>query len=481
MMSATVHDFHHQRSWSPTAFEALVGAASATLCGQLADPRGARVAGLSRNGIELLALMLGCFRVGAVFVPLNWRLNRRELALVLADCQASLVFVQEEFRALVQGVAVPCPSLDQGFAATPMPAASPGADDQLAMLLYTSGTTGRSKGVMLTLGNLRAASENFRIVADVRPESGLLCDAPMFHTIGLVAICHTAVTVGARLYLSPAFVAEDTVQRIGDERYDITHYFTVPQVAPQLLQAPNFSDANFCRLRALFVGGAPLSHELVETWGRHGVTLINGYGSSEAGTSIHMPLDNPAAMAGKPGSVGLPVPHIEVTLRDRDGRPVADGDVGEVWLRGPSLTCGYWGLEAETRQAFSDGWFRTGDAARRDADGYYFLVDRWKDMYISGGENVYPAEVEQVIAGLPGVTEVAVVGQPDPQWGEVGEACVVLAAGAQLSADDIIRHVRAHLATYKAPRRVRFVTALPRTASGKVKKSELRTRPCANE
>jgi fatty-acyl-CoA synthase len=239
---------------------------------------------------------------------------------------------------------------------------------------------------MLTLGNLRATTENFRCVADVRPESGLLCDAPMFHTIGLVAICHTAVTVGARLFLSPAFVAEDTVQRISDERYRITHYFTVPQVAALMLQAANFTSADFRGLRALFAGGAPLSRELVDTWGRHGVTLINGYGSSEAGTVIHMPLDNPSALLGKPGSIGLPVPHIDISLRDRDGRVVADGEVGEIWLRGPSLTAGYWGLEAETRQGVPrwlvQDW-RCGPARcrrvllpRRPLEGYVHLRRR---------------------------------------------------------------------------------------------------------
>ena len=266
----------------------------------------------------------------------------------------------------------------------------------------------------------------------------------------------------------------DTIERIGDDRHGITHCFTVPQVAQLMLQAPNLAPAKFRRLRALFLGGAPLSRELIDSWGKHGVTVINGYGSSEAGTSIHMPLDDLRAQRDKAGAIGKPVPHIEVELRDREGHLVPDGAVGEIWLRGPSVTQGYLGREAETRQAFTDGWFRTGDAARRDADGFYFLVDRWKDMYISGGENVYPAEVEQVLATLPGVAEVAVVGLPDAQWGEIGVACVVTAPGAALTADDVIRHARANLATYKAPRRVEFVAALARTASGKVQKGELR-------
>ena len=474
-MSVAVHDFRLQRSFARDEFDALVATAAARLRERLPEPRGARVAGLSRNGVELLALMLACFRIGAVFVPLNWRLSRRELAELLADCEASMVWTQAEFRPLLDGGGTQCVDLEAGFgppAAAPQPAPAP--DDQLGMLLYTSGTSGRAKGVMLTLGNLRAASENFRSVADVRPQSGLLCDAPMFHTIGLVAVCHTAVSVGARLYLSPVFDATTTVARIGAAEYGITHYFTVPQVAQQLLQAPNFSADKVRGLRALFTGGAPLAASLIAAWARHGVRLINGYGSSEAGTAIHMPLDWPEAQRDKAGSIGLPVPHIEVSLHDHDGRAVRQGDVGEIWLRGPSLTRGYWRRPEERARAFTDGWFRTGDAARRDDDGFYYIVDRWKDMYISGGENVYPAEVEQVIATLPGVAEVAVVGQPDAQWGEVGEAFIVTAPGVQLVAEDVIRHVRAQLATYKAPRRVQFVAALPRTGSGKVRKADLR-------
>jgi fatty-acyl-CoA synthase len=478
-MTLLVHDFRLRKTLTRVEFDALAGIAAASLRALLPEVRGARVAALARNGVEALALMQACIDVGAVFVPLNWRLACGEIAALLEDCRASLVFAQDEFRPLVAGAAMRCLPLDLGFGAATgtapelrPPTVAP--DDQLAILLYTSGTSGRPKAAMLTLGNMRANSDNFRMVADVRPESGLLCDAPMFHTIGLMAISFTSLVVGARLYLSPAFVAETTIDRIGDPELRITHYFTVPQVAQMLLRAPGFTAEKFRGLRALFTGGAPLAPALIEEWGRNGVTLINGYGSTEAGTAIHMRLDNPAAQVQKAGSVGMAVPRIEVSLRDRDGNSVAAGQVGEIWLRGPSLTSGYWALEAETRQAFGDGWFRTGDAARCDADGYYYIVDRWKDMYISGGENVYPAEVENVLARMPGIAEATVVGQPDPGWGEVGEAFIVLAPGAQLTAEDVTRHVRAHVAGYKVPKHVSFVASLPRTASGKVRKTELR-------
>jgi fatty-acyl-CoA synthase len=478
-MTLMVHDFSLQRTLNRAEFDSLAGVAAASLRARLPKVHGARVAALARNGVELLALMQACFNVGAVFVPMNWRLTRHEVKALLADCQASLVFVQDEFRPLVEGATIPCLSLDLQFGATPgtSPDAAPqnaAPDDQLAVLLYTSGTSGRAKAAMLSMGNLRANSRSFSTVADVQPGSGLLCDSPMFHTIGLMAISFTSLVVGARLYLSPAFVAETTIERLGNPDLRITHYFTVPQVAQMLLRAPNFAAEKVRGLRAVFTGGAPLAPALIEAWAREGVTLINGYGSTEAGTLIHMRLDNPAAQVQKAGSVGMPVPKIEISLRNRDGSVVEAGQVGEIWLRGPSLMSGYWGLEAETRQAFSDGWFRTGDAARCDADGYYYIVDRWKDMYISGGENVYPAEVEIVLARLAGVAEATVVGQPDPDWGEVGEAFIVPAPGAALTADEVTRYVRTQLAGYKVPKRVTFVESLPRTASGKVRKTELR-------
>ncbi len=478
-------DFHEGRGYTRAEFESLVSACAAQLRERLPALRarqaseavarevGPRVAALSRNGVRLLALMAACFRTGAVFVSLNWRLSPHELEALLADCDPGLLYLQGEFRPQVAGAHVPCIDIDAGFGDGRCERREP-PDGQLGMLLYTSGTSGKPKGVMLTLGNLRAGSRNFQAVADIRASSVLLCDAPMFHTIGLVAISHTALVTGARVLFSPAFRAEDTIARIADPAFGITHYFTVPQVAQMLLHAPSFAPHKFARLRGLFTGGAPLSQELVREWRGHGVQIVNGYGSSEASTAIHMPLDPPARLAEKAGSIGLPAPEIEVSLHDHDGHQVAGGEIGEIWLRGPSLTQGYWRKPEEREKCFTDGWFRTGDAARRDEDGCYYIVDRWKDMYISGGENVYPAEVEAVITRLPAVLEAAVVGQPDAQWGEVGEAFVVLRPGATLAADELARHLRAELAGYKCPKQLTFVDALPRTASGKVQKTQLR-------
>ena len=478
------YDFHDGRGYTRAEFETLVAACAAQLrervpslaarqAGEAAREPGPRVAALSRNSVRLLVLMAACFRTGAVFVSLNWRLSPHELEALLADCDPSLLYMQGEFRPHVEGARTPCLDLDAGFGDGRYERRDP-PDSQLGMLLYTSGTSGKPKGVMLTLGNLRAGSRNFRAVADVGSSSVMLCDAPMFHTIGLVAISHTALVTGAKVLFSPAFRAEDTIARIGDPALGITHYFSVPQVAQMLLHAPSFTPQKFSRLRGLFTGGAPLSQELVLAWRSHGVQVVNGYGSSEASTAIHMPLDPAPHLAAKTGSIGLPAPEIEVSLHDHDGHQVAPGEVGEIWLRGPSVTQGYWRKPEERANCFTDGWFRTGDAARRDEDGCYYIVDRWKDMYISGGENVYPAEVEAVITRLPAVLEAAVVGQPDEKWGEVGEAFIVLRPGATLGAEELGRYLHVELAGYKCPKQLTFVAALPRTASGKVQKTQLR-------
>jgi fatty-acyl-CoA synthase len=417
-------------------------------------------------------------RLGAIYVPLNWRLSRREIAELLQDCSASAVYFTTEFSGLLDGLlALPRICIDD-LTFLSRSAALGGHDirepvpDQVATLLYTSGTTGRPKGVIQTVGSLRAASDSFRWAADVRPESALLCDSPMFHQIGLVAICHTAVMTGATLYLSPSFSAAATLERIASRQLRITHYFTVPQVVQTLLGESGFRADKMSALRALFVGGAPTPQGVAAACRKLGIKLINGYGSSEAGTIMQMPLDDDWALENKVGSVGKPVPAITVSVRDARGEVMPRGQIGEIWVRGASVTTGYWG-SPETN-SFIDGWFRTGDAAYQDVDGFYFLVDRWKDMYISGGENVFPAEVEQMLMRLPGVAEVAVVGQSDEKWGEVGEAYIVQASGASLTEPQVLAFAREQIAAFKMPKKVHFVDALPRTGSGKIRKSQLR-------
>ena len=259
----------------------------------------------------------------------------------------------------------------------------------------------------------------------------------------------------------------------------VTHYFAVPVMAEALAKEPTFDPAALQRLHAIFLGGAPLSPALIERFLGFGVALVNGYGMSEAGTVLHVPIDREAVRRSA-GAVGLLAPQIAVRLV-RDGADVADGEVGEIWLSGPSVTPGYWNRPDETAAAFAGGWYRTGDVASRDEAGFYRIVDRLKDMYVSGGENVYPAEVEAGLLKAPGVADAAVIGVPDSRWGEAGVALVAMRAGTPFDAAALLAHCAAHLAKFKCPVRIIAVDAVPRSAAGKILKPQLRARYTSGE
>jgi fatty-acyl-CoA synthase len=339
-------------------------------------------------------------------------------------------------------------------------------------LLYSSGTTGRPKGIVITRNNGLYSALNFALVGAVGPDTVALLDLPIFHTIGLVAVTRTTLTMGGTLVISDRFDPARTLAAFGDAGIGVTHYFCVPQMAAALRRHPDFDAGRLNRLRAIFVGGAPVPAQLIADWLADGIPLANGFGMTEAGTVMHMPLD-PEAVRQNPGSIGLPAPFLEVRLVDAAGRDVADGAAGDLWLRGPSVTPGY-KTPPPGETPFFDGWYRTGDLLVREANGFYRLVDRLKDIYISGGENVFPGEVEAVLLACPGVAEAAVFGVPDEKWGEVGLAHVVAAKGASLDPAAVAAFCETRLARYKRPREIRVVEALPRTASGKILKHVLR-------
>jgi fatty-acyl-CoA synthase len=279
--------------------------------------------------------------------------------------------------------------------------------------------------------------------------------------------------MGGTLVISDRFLTERTLSTLSDRALGVTHYFAVPQIAAALRNDPAYQRADLTRLDAIFVGGAPLSPDLIEAFLADGVKLINGYGMSEAGSVLHVPIDEGVIRASL-GSVGLPAPLLELRIVAADGQDVVDGGVGELWLRGPALTPGYWNKPAETAAAFTDGWYRTGDLVRRDGNGFFHIVDRLKDMFISGGENVYPAEIEAALLAHPAVLEAAVIGVADPRWGEACIAFVVARPGSALADAELAAHCESRLARYKRPRQFALVDAIPRTASGKALKQELR-------
>ena len=460
------------RRWTWAQLDAGVDRLAAWLVETLGASSGARVATLARNHPNLLVLQLACTRAGAIYVPYNWRLAGAEIAVLMQDADPALLFHDAEFtpadhparRLLLSELET------LGEAGARPPASARRGWQEPTTLLYTSGTSGRPKGVMISEENAYWGPANFINGSLVSHDSVFLCDMPMFHTAGLFAAVRVPIVAGGTVWISAGFDPAKTIARIADPDLGITHYFSVPQMATTLWQHPDFAPEKLHGLKLYVTGGAPNPRAQVERFARAGIRFSDGFGMSETCSNFAMPVLDVERLIEKAGSCGLPLLAVQARIVDEAGRDVPQGETGELWIKGPSVTQGYWNQPELTAKAFHDGWFRTGDAAMQDADGFYYLVDRKKDMYISGGENVYPAEVEAVLAELHEIAECAVIGVADERWGEVGRAFVIPRAGASLAEQQVIEHCRARLARFKVPVRVVITDAIPRTASGKVQK-----------
>lgn len=444
--------------------------------------KGDRVALLAHNGPEYFDLQFAGMRIGSIAVLLNWRLTVSELEYIVGDSSPSVLIYSPEFADTAHELAARCGvqhliAIDDAYEAIVSSGAVPQAcevtHDDASTIMYTSGTTGHPKGAIITHGMTFWNVVNLGIPARITPDSVQLVVLPLFHTGGLNCYANPVLHAGGRIVVARTFDPGEALRIIGDPTMEITHFFAVPAPYQFMMQHPDFDSTDLSRLQVAGVGGAPCALAIMERWAERGIEVAQGYGMTE--TSPSSVFLDPADAMRKIGSAGKPLLHTEVRIVDEVGNDVAAGAVGELWTRGPNITPGYWNRPDATADAFVDGWLRTGDAARLDDEGYIYIVDRWKDMYISGGENVYPAEVENVIYQLPGIVEAAVVGVPDPRWGESGVAVVVLAPDATLDQATLIAHCVERLAKFKVPARMHVVDALPRNATGKVLKRELRT------
>ncbi|KGJ08609.1 acyl-CoA synthetase [Paracoccus versutus] len=468
-------DLSGDRRWSYRELDRDIQQAVAVLLDEGVG-RGDRVAVLARNSVHQVILQQALMRLGAIFVPLNWRLTRPELGQLLADCTPAILYTDDDLPALPAG----CRGASfTGFAAAvdaarPAPRPAPHSGHDTCIILYTSGTSGVPKGALLTSAFLLATGVNFNVLGEVDTGAVFLCDSPMFHVIGIVTQIWPPMLRGGTFIVSPGFEPERTNDRLGHPAWGVTHYFCVPQMADALRHAPNFDPDRWTRLKALFTGGAPNPPANIRWWLDQGVRMVDGYGMTETGTTLGMPL-SPDLLREKAGAVGLCGPLTSVRLVDEEDRDVPDGTPGEILVFGLNVIGGYWNRPEERERAFTeDGWIRTGDIGCRDKDGFISVVDRRKDMFISGGENVYPVEVEAALREHPAVREAAVIGIPDDRWGEVGRAYVIAAPGHDPQAEDLGRHCQALIARYKVPKEFVFVSDLPRTGSGKVMKHILR-------
>jgi len=453
--------------------------------------RGDRVALQLPKCLPFVYLHLAVMRLGAISLPLNPGYPARELAYFLADAEAMLFFADATTQATVTPLLADLPQLTacilldcrdtrsfaallEGYAASNRPA--PQEPDATCLMIYTSGTTGRPKGAELTHGNLTANLDSLQEAWGWQADDLLLHVLPIFHVHGLVVALHGAFHAGATTIMHSKFDPVQTLATLAGRR--CTVFMAVPTIHRRLVDAPNARNVDLSHMRLLTSGSDRLPDDLFVQFGvTFGHTLLERYGMSET----IMLTSNPLHGERRVGSVGAPLPGVEVRIVDPEsGTPVADDVVGEVQVRGANVCKGYWRQPDKSAAAFAgDGWFRTGDLGQRGADGYLTLKGRSKDLIISGGFNVYPPEVELVIADHPAVFANAVIGCPDNEWGERVTAIVVLHAGAVATEPEIIAHCRAQLVHYKTPRRVVFVKELPRNAMGKVQKAQLRQESCA--
>lgn len=442
--------------------------------------RGDRVGYLGANHPAFLETLFAVSALGAVFVPLNTRLSGREFTYMLEDSGAIALVSGTEYEATARSVTgqlgIALLPLGDGYEAAlagadDRPFDEPVGSDDPCIIMYTSGTTGAPKGATLSHGNVIWNCYNVLVDIDLAADEATLVTAPMFHVAALNMTCLPTLLKGGRVILEPRFDPERVLDVIEHDR--VTFLFGVPTMYQTIAASPRWAKADLTSLRILLCGGAPVPSALIRTYLERGLSFIQGYGMTEATAGV-LCLDKEVT-ARKVGSAGVPHFFTDVRLVAPDLTEAGPGERGEVVIAGAHVCLGYWGRPEATAEAFVDGWFRSGDVAVIDEQGYAFIVDRVKDMFVSGGENVYPAEVENVLYGHPAVAECAILGVPDEKWGEVGKAVVVLRPGAEADADELLAFVAGRLGKYKVPKTVEFTDVLPRNATGKILKTELRT------
>lgn len=455
-----LYDVGSGRRWTYAALhrDALAWAGRLTRLGVC---RGDRVAVLAYNRGDTLALLFACAELGAILVPMNWRLADAELRWQLEHCTPRVLFADANHVGRLGGEAMePGDDLEEG----------PGSrSDEPWMLMYTSGSTGRPKGALLTHRQLTANARNTVAACGLTAADSTLTFTPLFHTGGMNCLTTPLIFAGGRVVLTRSFDAGEALRLIAAERVSLL--MGVPTIFQMLADHEMFDTSDVSCVRDVLVGGAALPMSLLALYRSRGIPLRQGFGLTEVGPNcFSLP---PADVDRKAGTVGRPL--VDARLVRPDGSVCAVGEAGELLLGGEAVCGGYWNDPAATAKAIVDGWFHTGDVLSRDEEGFFTVRGRSKEMYKSGGENVYPPEVEAVLDACPGVVTSAVIGVPDERWGEVGRAFVEVRDGVREG--EVRRFLEARLARFKQPKYLHLVAALPRTASGKIDRAALRGAP----
>jgi len=477
-----LRDHGRQLDWSYGQADARAQALAAYLRDERGVQRGDRVAVLANNMAETVFLFFACVKLGAILVPLNFRLTRGELSGLLGDCEPRILFHDEAHAELADELKPNLPAtslvglaevgtfLTGELHVSTLVVDRPGNLDDAVMILYTAGTTGVPKGAIINHRMILWNAINTSLRLDLTSSDHTQGYAPFFHTGGWHVLMTPFLHHGASTTLLERFDADLILDLMEKER--TTVFFGVPTMMRMLSESPRFAHVDLSACRYAIVGGAPMPIPLINTWHDKGIPIRQGYGMTEVGPNCFSLHQDHAIR--KRGSIGQPNFYIDARIVAENGADCSDGEAGELWLRSEVVTPGYWRKPEETAAAITDGWFHTGDMVTRDPEGYYHVVDRKKNMFISGGENVYPAEVEQVIVMNPAIKEAAVIGVADAQWGEVGRAFVVLQPGASLEHDDLRHWCLDKLAKYKIPKHVQILPSLPVNQAGKIDRLRLK-------
>ena len=450
--------------------------------------QGDRVSIYALNRVEYLNAIFACNKLGAILQVINWRLTVRELDAIINDTAPRALLYGHQFAAQVDALRTRLPTvarfvgLDQATSdqdvhwptarnnwpeTQPSPVELDWEDPWV--ICYTGGTTGLPKGAILNYRCITANAVNTIVSWGLRPDDVTPLNTPLFHSGGLNVLTTPLVYMGGTSIVCDGFDVEQIFDQI--ENLGVTLFFAIPTMFLMMIQHPRWASLDLSNVRLVMSGGGSCPTVVYEAFWEKGVEFKSGYGLTEAGpNTFWLPTKD---MRRKIGSVGRPLFHIDVKLVDEAGAELDPDEVGHLLIRGPHVCAGYWNRPQETAQTIVDGWLHTGDLARRDQEGNYYIVGRLKDMIKSGGENIYPAEVEDVMHSHPAIAEAALIPVPDPKWGEVGRAIVVLKPGAKLTQEDLIAWLREQMAHFKVPKSVAFADELPKTAANKVDKRQL--------
>ena len=467
-------DVEQARSWTFAELNKRSEAASSWLRKKGVN-KGDRVALLSPNHISYFDLLFACMKLGAIFVPLNWRLAADEIDYILQDCTPKVMGFHSSFTEKINELLFLEPLsfkiddevyLDQAISLNAVVEIT--EQDPLA-ILYTGGTTGKPKGVVLSHQSIMWNGLNTVLSWNLTKKDTTLTYMPLFHTGGLNALSIPLLMIGGKVVLASMFNPTEAIAHLNS--YKCTIVLLVPTMYHMMVNTDEFKKQNFPTVKTFLSGGAPCPLEIYEEFMRKGLSFKEGYGLTEAGpNNFYM---DQSKVKEKRGSVGKPMLFNSIKLMREDGTETGPDEVGELSIKGKHAFQCYWNNPEATEETMSAGWLQTGDLAKRDHEGYYYIVGRKKDLIITGGENVYPLEVENWISSLPQVDEVAVVGIPDQKWGELVTAFIVLKENGQLTGDELKRHCSSKLGNYKIPKEIIFLEELPKTHVGKIDKKEL--------